>query len=328
MISKIELGVKNAVKQLFKENDTIISYRNSGIPEITTPFIIRNKNDIDYLSIDNFCTNNLSVYLSKFQQSEIGALINNGRLIITAKPCDAKGVLQMISDEQIDKDKLVLIVYECDGVIDTKKLKREVGEIRQISVSNEEVNYTKLSGEEDKISIHKVLRDKCLEGSCDIPYFYDYYFVGDEKRVRERIKNIKKPHKLPIQDLKGKAELKKIIDEELSKCIRCNACRNICPACFCSERCIFDKPKLPVGFIDKDVNLNENLIYHLVRFYHVFPNCTGCEECERVCPQGIKLSLIYKYINEVLYKEFGFSAGSTDSARQPLLSYRLGEDLV
>lgn len=29
--------------------------------------------------------------------------------------------------------------------------------------------------------------------------------------------------------------------KELSKCIRCNACRNVCPACSC-VKCVFDNP--------------------------------------------------------------------------------------
>ena len=28
---------------------------------------------------------------------------------------------------------------------------------------------------------------------------------------------------------------------ELSRCIRCNACRDVCPACTC-EKCVFDNP--------------------------------------------------------------------------------------
>ena len=30
--------------------------------------------------------------------------------------------------------------------------------------------------------------------------------------------------------------------KELSKCIRCNACRNVCPACSC-RKCVFDSNK-------------------------------------------------------------------------------------
>ena len=33
---------------------------------------------------------------------------------------------------------------------------------------------------------------------------------------------------------------------ELSRCIRCNACRNVCPACTC-EKCVFDNPNSGVA---------------------------------------------------------------------------------
>ena len=328
MINKIEENVKILLKDIFKNGDTIVSYRNSGTPEIKTPLFIRNKNDIDFLTIDNFNVNNLSVYLSKFEQGEIGLAENNGRIIITTKPCDAKSIIQMISDEQIDKEKIILVVYECDGVIDLKKLSKSAGEIRQVETNEEYVNFTKLNGETGKVKLISVLLDKCLNGNCNLPYFYNYYFVGNEISFKERINKRSKPRKLIIQKLKNKEELKKMVEDEISKCIRCNACRNICPACFCSDRCVFDKPKLPVELLEKDVSLTENLLFHLIRFYHVFPNCTGCGECERVCPQGIKLNIFYKYINEIVSTEFGFIPGSTDSARQPLLSHRLGEDLV
>lgn len=328
MISKIEESIKTLLRNIFKEGDTIISYRNSGTPEISTPIFIRNKNDIDFISINNFNLNNLSTYLSKFEQGEIDLAKNSGRVIITAKPCDAKSILQMIADEQIDKEKLVLVVYDCDGAIDLEKLSKSAGEIRQVEVDEEYVSFTKLNGEIGKVELTSILQDKCFYGNCDLPYFYDYYFVGSEKQFKERIKKRRKPKELIIQKLKCKNELKSIVEKEISKCIRCNACRNICPACFCSEKCIFDKPKLPVEFLEKDVSTSENMLFHLIRFYHVFPNCTGCGECERVCPQGIKLSIFYKYINEVISSEFGYIPGSTESARQPLLSYRLGEDLV
>ena len=33
---------------------------------------------------------------------------------------------------------------------------------------------------------------------------------------------------------------------ELSKCIRCNACRNVCPACSC-RKCVFDSTKFDIA---------------------------------------------------------------------------------
>lgn len=89
-----------------------------------------------------------------------------------------------------------------------------------------------------------------------------------------------------------------------------------------------DKPKLAVPYIRKEITLHQIFLYHLIRFYHVAPNCTACGECERVCPQGIQLSIFYRYLHRMNRNEFGSEPGASDTQKQKLLSYRFGEDLV
>lgn len=80
---------------------------------------------------------------------------------------------------------------------------------------------------------------------------------------------------------------------ELSKCIRCNACRNICPACNC-ETCVFENKGEDI--LGKANNESETGFYQIIRAYHVAGRCSDCGECERICPVGIPLGKINKKI--------------------------------
>ena len=77
--------------------------------------------------------------------------------------------------------------------------------------------------------------------------------------------------------------------KELSKCIRCNACRNACPACSC-RKCVFDSTKFDSAQ-KANVDSFEEKMFHIIRAFHVAGRCTDCGECSRVCPQGIPLHL-------------------------------------
>ena len=107
---------------------------------------------------------------------------------------------------------------------------------------------------------------------------------------------------------------------ELSKCIRCNACRNVCPACSC-VKCVFDNPNTGVQNKAAADDFEENM-FHIIRAFHVAGRCTDCGECSRVCPQGIPLHLLNrKFIKDIdeLYGEY--QAGEEIGQRHPLTDF-------
>ena len=112
---------------------------------------------------------------------------------------------------------------------------------------------------------------------------------------------------------------------ELSKCIRCNACRDICPACTC-EKCVFGNPAS--GVENKAISDSfEEKMFHIIRAFHVAGRCTDCGECSRVCPQNIPLHLLNrKFIKDINSFYGEYQAGTEVGSRAPLVNYTT-EDL-
>jgi ferredoxin len=111
---------------------------------------------------------------------------------------------------------------------------------------------------------------------------------------------------------------------ELSKCIRCNACRNVCPACSC-VKCVFDNPNTGVQNKAAADDFEENL-FHIIRAFHVAGRCTDCGECSRVCPQGISLHLLNrKFISDIDELYGDYQAGEEVGQRHPVINYTQGD---
>ena len=107
---------------------------------------------------------------------------------------------------------------------------------------------------------------------------------------------------------------------ELSRCIRCNACRNICPACSC-EQCVFDNPASGVSQKAAADSFEENM-FHIIRAFHVAGRCTDCGECSRVCPQHIPLHLLNrKFIKDIDTYYGEYQAGAEAGSRAPLVNF-------
>ena len=108
--------------------------------------------------------------------------------------------------------------------------------------------------------------------------------------------------------------------QEFERCVKCYACRQVCPLCYC-ERCIADKNR-PVA-IDTSATPKGNFAWHITRAFHLAGRCVGCGECARACPAGIPLGLLNLTLARAAEKHFGYQAGM-DPKVEPLIgSYAL-----
>jgi formate dehydrogenase subunit beta len=100
----------------------------------------------------------------------------------------------------------------------------------------------------------------------------------------------------------GKERLQKMM-EDASRCIKCYACIENCPICYCEE-CSTKKPYLvPPG------ELPPPFMFHLIRFAHVSDSCVNCGQCEENCPMEIANSLYMHALQVDMEKMFGHVPG-------------------
>ena len=102
---------------------------------------------------------------------------------------------------------------------------------------------------------------------------------------------------------------------ELARCVKCYACRQACPLCYC-ERCLVDKNRPTV--IDTSATLKGNFAWQITRAFHLAGRCVGCDQCTRVCPAGIDLRLLNLSLAQAAEEQFAFRAGE-DPSREPIV---------
>jgi ferredoxin len=107
--------------------------------------------------------------------------------------------------------------------------------------------------------------------------------------------------------------------EQFSKCVKCYACRQVCPMCYC-RRCIVDcnQPQ----WVNASSHELGNVEWNLVRAFHLAGRCVGCGNCERACPVGIPLMLLNQRMGQEVLKEFDHFAGESANQEPVLASFR------
>jgi ferredoxin len=130
----------------------------------------------------------------------------------------------------------------------------------------------------------------------------------------------------PSKDKELLSQLNKLSQEErleywqkeLSKCIKCYACRQSCPMCYCI-RCTVEvnQPQ----WIPVQANTHGNMEWHILRAMHLAGRCISCGECGRACPVGIPCHLLTMQLADQVHNYFKVYAGTSDNMSSVLSTY-------
>jgi len=261
----------------------VIGYEEG--PRGVRPAMITDPAQAERLVFDARCVHNLATYLNPRRPH----LARLGKPAVVVKGCDARAVAGMIRESQVKREDVVIVGVRCGGVVRDPTMKAALAP--------------------------ETVSPRCGHCASREPKLFDHLLgalppapprpAGDDPVAR--VEQMPLPERWAFWK------------EELSRCVRCHACREVCPMCFCAA-CVADKSR--PQWIETSSTPRANLSWQLTRVMHMAGRCAGCGECTRACPSHIPLSLILAHVARHVERRFGYQVDDDPSIPAPIGAFK------
>lgn len=302
--------IKEISKRLLDEGrvDMVIGFRKGTMPMMNEPAFVKTPGEVSKLVWDSNCGINLANYLTDRKE----------KIAVIAKGCDSRNIVTHLIENKIKREKLVIIGVPCKGMIDRRRITAMFDdEVREVTEEGDIITV-KGAGFEKKLKKAEILQDNCSTCIHRNPVLYDELAAPlvEEQKGIDRYADVRRIEAMSPQ------EKWNYFEDLISPCIRCYACRNACPLCYCPT-CFVDESR--PQWVGKSQDPIDIRTFHFLRAYHCAGRCTDCGACERACPVGINMRAFTKKLEKDCFDMFGWEAGISPDERPPLDTFKPGD---
>lgn len=256
------------------------------------------------------------------------------KVLMLLRPCEIRAIIELIKLNQIETEAIITVSMDCPGTCSLAGAKEGLSddpfEVKGYLADNADSIRWACSVCRERRGVVGDAGIRMTEdgGLWVIPY-------------TEKAEGFMGLIDSPLEDVKaslyfnaeGRTEPFKTdmaqFSSDLSKCILCKNCRDMCPVCYCID-CLFNGDEyLPKGdaLVNKVIRGgSEEMpsgkeLFHMIRLYHVSQTCVGCGSCEEACPHEIPLTRYFKGISERLQALFSYMSGRAVDEPIPYVTF-------
>lgn len=284
MDHEIQDSIRVRARELLSlgEVSCVIGHERSAKGRVRPTFVY-DEADADQMVWDQGCHHNLVVYLGNLASSRRRQSATP-RVAVIARPCDVRALNVLIHEGQVAREQVFVIGVACPGMMD------DAGTVQEHC-------------------------QRCKER---VPIFYDA-LVGTPPHLEATDATWADVCELEALDASQRLEF---WAREFERCIRCYACRQACPGCYCFE-CLIEQTDPAWASIAHRVP--EKAFFHIMRAYHLAGRCVECHACDQACPMHIPLSLLNRKIAKEVESLFNYVAGGDPEIPPPLATFQKDE---
>ena len=305
-------AIREEASRILKEGivDVVIGFEAGTLPLKAQPVFVASAEETDRLVLNGFCQNNLAAFLTRRPEEESIGIICRG--------CESRAVRALVIERQRVRDKLYVIGVPCTGILDWRKIERQVGEnTRQAIEDGDEIVVTTRGGEH-RLQRADMMHDSCARCARPNPVGADVVLgepspEGDPALARAEVAE--------LEALSPQERYAHFVQES-EQCIRCYACREACPMCYCRE-CFVDHTA--PRWAESMITPSGTQAWHIIRAFHQTGRCASCGACERACPMDIKMTYLTDKLNDDMQELYGFEVGASEDSQPPFAAFTLDD---